>query len=194
MAPLAEELDRKFNYSDYLTWLDDKRWEIIEGVVYDMSPAPSTEHQRISFELSGMLYDFLKGKQCQAFAAPFDVRFVEDKNDADEVIENVVQPDIVVICEKSNIDKLGCLGSPDIVIEILSPATAYKDQTEKLALYERHAVKEYWIFNPDAKYVLAYCFEGAKYGKPEYLTESDTLKSTVLEGLKIDLSEIWGNK
>ena len=70
----------------------------------------------------------------------------------------------------------------------------YKDQTEKLALYERHAVKGYWIFNPDAKYVLAYCFEGKKYGKPEYLTESDTLKSTVLEGLKIDLSDIWGNK
>ena len=124
MAPLGEKLDRKFNYSDYLTWPDDKRWEIIEGVVYDISPASGTEHQRISFELSGILYEVLKGKQCQAFAAPFDVRFAEDMNDSDEVIENVVQPDVVVICEKSKIDKRGCLGSLDIVIEILSPATA----------------------------------------------------------------------
>ena len=193
MAPLAKELDKKFNYADYLTWPDDERWEIIEGVVYDMSPAPSTEHQRISFGLSGILYNFLKGKQCQAFAAPFDVRFSEDKNDADEAIENVVQPDIVVICEKRKVDKRGCLGAPDIVIEILSPSTAYKDQTEKLALYERHAVKEYWVFNPDAKYVLAYSLEELKYGKPEYLTENDALKSKALEGLMIDLSEIWGD-
>ena len=192
MAPFAEELDKKFNYADYLTWPDDERWEIIEGVVYDISPAPSTEHQRISFELSGILYDFLKGKQCQAFAAPFDVRFGEDNNDADEAIENVVQPDIVVVCEKRKIDERGCLGAPDIVIEILSPSTAYKDQTGKLALYERHAVKEYWVFNPDAKYALAYCLEALKYRKPEYLTENDTLESKALEGLIIDLSEIFG--
>ena len=186
-----QKLNEKFSYADYLSWPDDKRWEIIEGVVYDMSLAPSTEHQGISFKLSGILYDFLKDKQCKAFAAPFDVRLAESKDDADEKIETVVQPDIVVICDRNKLDKQGCIGAPDITVEILSPSTSYKDQTEKLLLYEKHGVKEYWIVNPDAKYVMAYRLEGVKYGKPEYLIENDTLESRALEGLKIDLSEVW---
>jgi len=191
MAPLAKELDKRFNYADYLTWPDDERWEIIEGVAYDMSPAPSTEHQGISFRLSGILYDFLKDKECEAFAAPFDVRLAAGKDEADEEIQTVVQPDLAVICDQSRLDKRGCLGAPDITVEILSPATSYKDQTEKLLLYEKHGVKEYWIFNPDAKYVMIYRLEGVKYGKPEYLTESDTLESKTLRGLKIELSDVW---
>jgi hypothetical protein len=79
-------------------------------------------------------------------------------------------------------------------VEILSPSTSYKDQTEKLLLYEKHGVKEYWIVNPDAKYVMIYRLEGVKYSKPEYLTENDILESRALEGLKIDLSEVWGGE
>ena len=192
MAPLGKALDRKFNYADYLNWPDDERWEIIEGEAYDMSPAPSREHQGISFRLTGMLYEFLKDKQCEAFAAPFDVRFAEGSEDADERIETVVQPDLAVICDKSKLDKRGCLGAPDITVEILSPSTSYKDQTQKLLLYEKHGVEEYWIFNPDAKYAMIYHLQGVKYGKPDYLTEHDTLESKVLKGLKIALSEVWG--
>ena len=187
---LNKNLDEKFNYADYITWSDDERWEIIEGVVYDMSPAPSTEHQGISFKLSGILYDFLKDKQCRAFTAPFDVRLAET-DDTDEEIETVVQPDIVVICDQNKLDKRGCLGVPDITVEILSPSTSYKDQTEKLLLYEKHGIKEYWIINPDAKYVMLYRLEGVKYNKPEYLTGNDILKSRAIEGLGIDLSEVW---
>lgn len=192
MAPLAKKSDKKFNYADYLTWPDDERWEIIEGTAYDMSPAPSTEHQGISFKLSGILYDFLRDKQCSAFAAPFDVRLAEHKDEADEKIETVVQPDIVVVCDQNKLDKRGCLGAPDIAVEIISTSTSYRDQTEKLRLYERHGVREYWIVNPDAKYIMVYRLEGVRYGKPEYLTESDILESKALEGLKIDLSEVWG--
>ena len=191
MAPLAKKLNEKFSYADYLSWPYNERWEIIEGVAYDMSPAPSTEHQGISFKLSGILYDFLKDKKCKAFAAPFDVRLAETKDEADEKIETVVQPDIVVVCDQNKLDKRGCLGTPDITVEILSPSTSYKDQTEKLLLYEKHCVKEYWIINPDAKYIMIYHLEGIKYGKPEYLTENDTLKSMALDGLRIDLSEVW---
>ena len=192
MPPLAKKLDRKFTYADYLTWPENERWEIIEGVTYDMSPAPSTEHQSVSFNLSGILYSFLKDKPCQAFTAPFDVRFAANQEKSDEEIETVVQPDLVVICDQSKLDKRGCLGTPDITVEILSPATSYKDQTEKLLLYEKRSVKEYWIFNPDAKYALVYCLEGSRYGKPAYLVENETLESKVLEGLKIDLAEVWG--
>ena len=191
MAKLATRLNEKFSYANYLSWPDDERWELIEGVAYDMSPAPSTEHQGISFKLSGILYDFLKDKHCKAFAAPFDVRLVETKDETDEEIETVVRPDIVVICDQNKLDKRGCLGAPDITVEILSPSTSYKDQTEKLLLYEKYGVKEYWIVNPDAKYIMLYRLEGVKYGKPEYLTDNDALESKALEGLKIDLSEVW---
>jgi Uma2 family endonuclease len=137
------------------------------------------------------LYNFLRDKQCSAFAAPFDVRLAERKDEEDVKIETVVQPDIVVVCDQNKLDKQGCLGAPDIAVEIISTSTSYKDQTEKLRLYERHGVREYWIVNPDAKYIMVYRLEGVKYGKPEYLTESDILESKALEGLKIDLSDVW---
>ena len=195
MAPLAkkldEKLDKKFSYADYLSWPDDERWEIIKGVAYDMSPAPAREHQRVSAIIFAKIYNFLSNKKCEVYFAPFDVRLGETKDEADEEIETVVQPDIVVICDQNKLDKRGCLGAPDITVEILSPSTSYKDQTEKLLLYEKHGVKEYWIVNPDAKYVMIYCLEGVKYGKPEYLTENDILESRALEGLKINLSEVW---
>ncbi|MCK4468735.1 MAG: Uma2 family endonuclease [Desulfobacterales bacterium] len=195
MAPLDrklnEKLDEKFSYADYLSWPDDERWEIIEGVAYDMSPAPAREHQRVSAIIFAKIYNFLSGKECEVYFAPFDVRLAETKDEADEEIETVVQPDIVVICDQNKLDKRGCLGAPDITVEILSPSTSYKDQTEKLLLYEKHGVKEYWIVNHDAKYIMIYCLEGVKYGKPEYLTENDILESRALEGLKIDLSEVW---
>jgi len=195
MAPLAkkldEKLDKKFSYADYLSWPDDERWEIIKGVAYDMSPAPAREHQRVSAIIFAKIYNFLSNKKCEVYFAPFDVRLGETKDEADEEIETVVQPDIVVICDQNKLDKRGCLGAPDITVEILSPSTSYKDQTEKLLLYEKHGVKEYWIVNPDAKYVMIYRLEGVKYGKPEYLTENDILESRALEGLKINLSEVW---
>jgi Uma2 family endonuclease len=188
---LRRETGEKFNYADYLTWPEGERWEIIEGVVSDMSPASGTEHQAVSFRLSGILYGFLKEKRCKAFAAPFDVRLAENRDVPDENIETVVQPDIVVVCDQEKLDKRGCLGAPDIAVEILSPATSYKDQTDKLALYEKHRVKEYWIVNPDARYVMVYRLKGYKYGKPDYLVGDDMLESRVLQGLKIDLCEIW---
>ena len=191
MAPLEKISDKKFNYADYLAWPDEERWEIIEGLAYDMSPSPSTEHQIISFRLSGILYDFLKDKQCKAFAAPFDVRLTESNGQTDEDIKTVVQPDLVVVCDQNKLDKKGCIGAPDVTVEILAPSTSYKDQTEKLMLYERYGVKEYWIFNPDAKYAMVYNLKGTKFEKPIYLTENETLVSSALPGLKIALSEVW---
>ena len=191
MAPLAKNLNEKYTYADYLTWDDDTRWELIEGVPYDMTPAPNTEHQEVSIALSGELYNFLKQRACRVFAAPYDVRLVEKAGVDDPEVKTVVQPDIVVICDNKKIDKGGCLGSPDIVVEILSPSTAYKDEGEKLKLYEKHGVKEYWIVNPEARYIMIYRLENSKYGKPEYLTENETLESRVLEGLRVELSEVW---
>ncbi|MBF0572397.1 MAG: Uma2 family endonuclease [Desulfamplus sp.] len=196
----------KFSYADYLAWSEDERFEIIEGVIYDMSPAPSIKHQDISFRLAGIFYQCLKKSRCRAFTAPFDVMLIEEKKrlhllenktaeDKDILeykdIQTVVQPDLVVVCDDKKLKERGCFGSPDIAVEILSKSTAYKDETEKLKIYEKHGVKEYWIINPDAEYIMVYRLDGIKYGKPDYLIKSDILISCVVEGLVVDLAELW---
>jgi Uma2 family endonuclease len=184
---------RKYSYADYLTWDDDKRWEIINGEVYDMSPAPSNEHQTISWELSGQIRDYLKtnNKPCKAFHAPFDVRLPEGIKDHGKVID-VVQPDIVVVCDLSKLDDNGCQGAPDFIIEILSPSTAYKDHNIKRALYELNKVKEYWIVDPMAKIVTVYLLsEDNRYGKSAIYEGKGKLKAVVLKGLEIDLDAVF---
>jgi len=192
--PLAQKINKKYTYADYLSWDDDERWEIIEGVPYSMSPAPATEHQSISFEISRQIGNCLKDELCRAFSAPFDVRFEENIGSAEGEIETVVQPDIVVICDDKKIDKRGCMGAPDLVVEILSPSTAYKDETEKLKLYEKHGVKEYWIVNPEANYIMIYHLIDNKYGKPDYLMDDDIIESSVLKGFSVSCREIFADR
>jgi Uma2 family endonuclease len=192
IMPIPKEKENIiFNYKIYQTWPENERWELIEGEAYNMSPAPNTEHQNISGEIFGNIWQFLKHKSCKVFSAPFDVRLSEMDNPEEQDIETVVQPDIVVVCDNNKIDKKGCLGAPDLIVEILSPSTSYKDETNKLALYEKHGVREYWIVNPDAKYIMIYHQEGDKYLKPEYLKDEDILTSIVLEGFKIKLQDIF---
>lgn len=125
MAQIAPD-EKRYTYGDYLTWPDEERWELIEGVPYDMTPAPSTNHQRILGELFRQISTFLLDRDCEVFIAPFDVRLPEG-DEADEQIITVVQPDIAVICDPAKIDRRGCRKAPDFIIEILSPSTAAKD-------------------------------------------------------------------
>ncbi len=190
--PIPKEKENiRFNYKLYQTWPEDERWELIEGDAYNMSPAPNSKHQIISGDFFGNIWQFLKDKPCKVFSAPFDVRLSEMDNPEDLDIETVVQPDIVVVCDNKKIDKKGCLGAPDIVVEILSASTGYKDETSKLALYEKYGVREYWIVNPDAEYIMIYRLKDNKYEKPEYLKKDDILTSIVLEGLTIKLKDIF---
>lgn len=194
MAPLAEKASQIFHYADCLTWPDAERWEIIEGVPYDMTPAPASDHQLVLGEIFGNIWQYLKNRSCKVFMAPFDVRLSEDPGADDNNIETVVQPDIVVICDQGKIDKRGCHGAPDITVEILSPTTAYKDETEKLRLYEKYGVREYWIVNPAARYIMVYGLNGEGYGRPEYFTKNDRLVSHVLPDFVLELTSIWDNK
>ena len=114
-----------------------------------------------------------------------------ETDEADDFIETVVQPDLIVICDPSKIDDKGLRGAPDIAIEILSPSTDKKDLTVKKDLYERSAVREYWVFHPIDKIVFVYKLEGGKYNNPEILGSDDILKSIVLSDLEIDLKEIF---
>ena len=124
-----------YTYEDYLLWSDEERWELIDGVPYNMTPAPSRVHQGISMELSRQIANHLAGKMCKIYAAPFDVRLPKS-DEEEEQIETVVQPDLVVVCDGNKLDERGCKGAPDLIIEILSPYTAGKDMKIKRNLYE----------------------------------------------------------
>jgi len=180
----------KYTYGDYRMWPDDEKWEIIKGIPYYMSPAPLRKHQEISGALFAKLYNYLEDKACRVYAAPFDVRFPAG-DEKDEEIETVVQPDIAVVCNEDKLDDWGCRGAPDFIVEILSPATAKRDLGEKFDLYEESGVKEYWVVFPLDKVVHVYLLnEDGKYENNTYY-ENDKIPVAVLEGLEVDLKQVF---
>ena len=188
--PAHKEVER-YTYGDYLNWPDEERWELIDGEAYDMSPAPSRWHQQISMELAKQIAVFLTGKKCEVYHAPFDVRLPEADEDDSETM-TVVQPDIAVICDPAKLDNRGCRGAPDFVVEILSPFTASKDQIEKLALYEKHGVKEYWIIHPTDNLLTAHLLgKDGKYGTPAIYEGKGSLEVATLPGLTVDLDAVF---
>jgi len=184
-VPKFEEI---YTYSDWKYW--EGRWELIEGTAYDMSPAPSYEHQRISADIFLKLKIYLKDKNCKVFYAPLDVFLKKTNNEKD----TVVQPDILVVCDPEKLESKGVNGSPDLCIEIVSPSTLGKDTREKLLLYEKHGVKEYWIVFPKEEAVFVYFIENQIYSKPLIFSRSIPLESVWFQGLTIDLNEIFGEK
>lgn len=192
MAQLAHKKKVSFSYDDYLNW-DEGRWELIDGIVYNMTPAPSRQHQKISMDLAAIIHGQLTESSCEVYAAPFDVRLPDNENATDDEILTVVQPDIVVICDPAKLDKRGCLGAPDLVIEILSPATAAHDLKEKRDIYERHGVQEYWLVHPEDKIFMVYRLAGdEQYQKALILADSDVLKSSAVSGIMVNLEDIFG--
>jgi len=192
MKPLSQVPTERYSYADYLTWSDEERWELIDGTAYDMSPAPGVEHQRISMELSRQISLYLKGKPCQVFSAPFDVKFSESSNASDNYCDTVVQPDLLVVCDKTKLDARGCNGAPDLIIEILSPSTAVKDLKIKFSLYERYGVKEYWMVHPAEQTLLIYKRDDSgKYGAAERYAGDDMVSVPMLGELIIDLGEVF---
>ena len=143
VEPLRKNEDA-LTYADILSWTDDGRWELIDGVAYDMSPAPTRRHQEISRVLFRQIDSFLAGMPCQIYYAPFDVRLPKAYEDATSA-STVVQPDLLVICDPTQLDDHGSVGAPALIIEILSPATRNKDLRGKLHAYQQAGVPEYWV-------------------------------------------------
>ncbi|OHD29227.1 MAG: hypothetical protein A2086_16680 [Spirochaetes bacterium GWD1_27_9] len=193
MSELALNLNKKYTYKDYLNFPDDFRCEIINGVIYNMSAAPRRMHQKISGEIFRQFANYLKGKPCEVYDAPFDVRIPLTKEDSDYKIDTVVQPDIVVVCNQSKLDDAGCLGSPDLIIEIISESTAHKDLKIKFNLYEKAGVKEYWVVFPDEKVIQIFKLVNGEYGKPEVYGTDDKIEVKYLDDLVIDLKEVFIN-
>lgn len=190
MSSQAKPKEDSYNYSDYLKWPEDERWELIDGVPYNMTPSPSRIHQEILIALSTKFYTFLEDKECKVYYSPFDVRLPEG-DEKQEEIKTVVQPDLVVVCDPSKLDDKGCLGAPDLIIEITSPSTARKDLKEKFSLYERTGVKEYWIVNPIDETVMVFRLDIQKYGRPAVYSREDTIQVGVLEELALPLKDIF---
>ncbi|MCP4216524.1 MAG: Uma2 family endonuclease [bacterium] len=182
---------QKFTYGDYLKWDDGERWELIDGEAYNMTPAPRRIHQEISGELFVQLRNQLSGKSCKAYFAPFDVRLpMENENEDD--ITNVVQPDITVICDQKKLDDKGCLGTPDFVIEILSPGNPRHDRMVKFNLYEKAGVKEYWIVSPEGQMVEVFLLgPQGSYGRPQFYSQKDIININVLKDITIDLGKVF---
>ena len=191
MGPLAYKQQELFTYGDYRTWTDVDRWELIDGIPYDMSPAPSPRHQLILAQLVRRFTNYLDGKPCLAIPAPFDVRLPEADEDDDQVT-TVVQPDLSVICDRSKLDNSGYRGAPDLVIEILSPGTYQKDQKIKFVRYERAGVREYWLVDPSARTVTVFSLEAVGlYGPPSEYPDTDRLRVGIFPDLEIDLSAVF---
>ena len=183
--------ERKYTYKDYFIWPDNERWELIDGIAYSMTLSPSRIHQKISRELLTIFNAFLSGKECEVYGALFDVRLPESDESDDEII-TVVQPDILVVCDKSKLDDRGCRGAPDLIIEILSPSTIQKDMREKFSLYERVGVKEYWMAHPDDRNTMVFMLGGdGTYRKPDIYFDGDKINVGALEGLEVDLEFVF---
>ena len=157
--------EQHYTYGDYCRWPDDERWELIDGRPFNMCSAPTRQHQKLVLEIGRQLGNQLEDGPCEVCVAPFDVRLAEG-DEPDEEIVNVVQPDVAVICDQTKLDDAGCRGAPDWIVEVLSRRTAAKDQTDKLTLYERHGVREYWLVHPTDRVLTIYRFQGSAYGRP----------------------------
>lgn len=181
-SPLKQ--DDRFTYRDYKTWPEDERWELIDGVAYAMSPAPRRKHQTLLGSLYAQLAPFFTGKPCRPHIAPVDV-FLPEGDEALDEVEQVVQPDAFVVCDPGKLLEEGVRGAPDFVIEILSPTTAMKDQTEKRVLYEKHGVREFWIVNPNTFETFIYRHNGTAYGLPSVADIRQPIPVAIFEGLTL---------
>lgn len=185
------DLNKSYSYSDYITWQLGEMVELIKGKIFKMSPAPKSLHQKISGNLHGEIYAFLRKKPCSVFSAPFDVRFIKTVDEKE--ITTVTQPDLCVICNPSKIDEAGCLGAPDFIIEILSPSTRSKDIHNKFEIYEEYEVGEYWIVEPEGQIIDKFVLKEGKYHLVGKYTTPDKLEVHTLPGLVIDLNDIFEN-
>jgi hypothetical protein len=185
-------LNKLYTYADYLLWQFSERIELLRGKIFKMSPAPNMRHQSISGRLFGELYVAFRDKKCRLFAAPFDVRLPQ-KGKADEQIYTVLQPDICVVCDPEKLDSRGCLGAPDLVIEILSPSNSQRDLKDKYELYQEAGVPEYWIVRPEERSITIYVLKDGLYSASRPVVEGEWVHSATFPALEIDTKTIFND-
>ena len=186
---LPEEKPR-YTFADVLTWEEKERIEIINGEAFMMA-TPSRIHQGIVAELTRQFGNYLEGKQCRVYPAPFAVRLFEREGDSPDDVDTMVEPDLSIVCDKNKLDQRGCKGAPDMVIEILSPSSLRHDRLVKLNLYQRAGVREYWIVSPDEQTVQVFLLRDGSLQLHEVYDRQGVAKVNVLDGCFIELSKVF---
>lgn len=182
MTSLAVKHEPGFTWADYQSWPDDERWEIIGGKAFAMSPSPGIRHQDIVINMARELSLFFKGKTCRPFTAPLDVKLSE---------YDVVQPDLMVVCEPKQFQGTHIEGAPRLVVEIASPSSVSHDRLAKMRLYQLAGVEEYWIVTPYPPMVEIFRLESGHYHLHAGGTQKDSIASAVFPDLKLNLAEVF---
>jgi Uma2 family endonuclease len=184
------DMNKLYTYADYLKWQFEERVELLKGKLFKISPAPNRIHQEVSSHLHIALGNYLAGKNCRLYAAPFDVRLPKKSKDDTDII-TVLQPDLCVVCDLAKLDLRGCIGAPDIVVEILSPSNNVVELKNKYDIYEEAGVKEYWVISPQNKTVLVYTLIAGKYEPSCLMVAGDAFTSTVLKGFILHPDQLF---
>lgn len=178
-----------YTYADYLLWKFEERVELLKGRVFKMSPAPSRKHQEVLGNLYVATRISFEKQRCNVYVAPFDVR-LPLKNEKKGQIHTVVQPDLCVVCDPSKLDDKGCLGAPDLVVEILSPGNSKKELKNKFEIYEEAGVPEYWVIYPNEESIHVYVLENEKYKALKPIVD-DYITSEKFPNLKIHSTSLF---
>lgn len=182
----------KYSYADYLTWEIEEMVEIIKGKVFKAAAAPNRKHQNLLLRLGTKLYLLLEHSSCNVFVAPFDVRLPRHSK-YDKDIYTVVQPDICVVCDQAKLDDAGCVGAPDLIVEILSPGNNKKDLKFKYDVYMESGVREYWVIHPEEQTLMIYSLKEGHYVPSRLFVSGDIVNSNVIDGFSLDVEDLFSN-
>lgn len=182
----------RYTYGDYLRWNDEQRWELIDGEAWLMTPGPDWRHQEVVIEIAAQLRNQLVGKPCRPAIAPLDVRLPRG-DEADETIDTVLQPDVMIVCDPARIDRRGVRGAPSFVLEVLSPSTASRDQIRKRQIYERAGVAEYWVLHPIDGVLTRYLRtpDGAGFAAPDIVEASGRIELAAVPEVAVDFEGLY---
>ncbi|MDR3305048.1 MAG: Uma2 family endonuclease [Clostridiales Family XIII bacterium] len=183
---VALKKDEYYTYEDYYHWDTDERYELIDGSPYLMAPAPGIKHQLVVVELAGEFRDFLKDKPCKAFVAPIDIRLNADAED-----DTVVQPDVLIVCDREKIDERGIRGAPDLVVEVISPSSEAYDSGVKLDRYLKAGVRECWIVNPADHIIRVYTKNSNGEEAMKAYGRDDTVQAEIFPGLSVSFKTVF---
>lgn len=183
------DLNKTYTYADYLLWKFKERIELFRGRIFKMSPAPARIHQKILLNITRTFDQYFQKHSCELYFAPFDVR-LPNKNG--EVL-TVVQPDLCVICDLEKLDDKGCLGAPDLIVEILSPGNTKKEMDHKFTIYEEAGVLEYWLVHPADKNIQVFVLDNGIYVGLKPATEGEKITSRTFPELSFSTDEVFGN-
>jgi len=179
---LPDRMPERYTWDDYRSWPGGERWELIGGAAFAMSPSPGVWHQRVSLALGAELRAFLQARPCAVFIAPLDVRLSAT---------DVVQPDVLVVCDPRQITETHIEGAPVLVVEVVSPSSLSHDRVAKLRLYAAYGVKEYWLVTPYPHLAEVLVLDGSSYRIHGSYRKADTLTSPALPGLRLALERVF---